>query len=131
MIGGLMKDEDVDNVTKIPVLGDIPILGWLFKSKTKTKDKTNLIVFITPKIVRNPEDGDEIFERKISQRIEFIQRSMNGRDPHGRYVDELPRRKRMSGTPAKSRATEEPVAPSLEPETPPPDIPEEPAVESF
>lgn len=131
VIGGLMKDEDVDNVTKIPVLGDIPILGWLFKSKTKTKDKTNLIVFITPKIVRNPEDGDEIFERKISQRIEFIQRSMNGRDPHGRYVDELPRRKRMSGTPAKSRATEEPVAPSLEPETPPPDIPEEPAVESF
>lgn len=122
VMGGLMEDSDTDQVTKIPVLGDIPILGWLFKSTKKDKKKTNLMVFITPKIVRNPADGAEILDTKINERIDFIQQSMNGRDPHGRYIDELPRRGRAAGK-AKGSA---PSAPS----TPEGDL-EEPAIESF
>lgn len=91
VLGGLMSDADNVEETKVPILGDIPLLGWLFKSKTTGKVKTNLMVFITPKIVRNPKDSEQILNRKIDERIDFIQRNMDGRDPHGRYIDEMPR----------------------------------------
>ncbi len=51
VIGGLIKDRDIDTITKVPLLGDIPVLGWLFKHKNKTKEKVNLLIFITPKIM--------------------------------------------------------------------------------
>jgi len=92
VLGGLIQDQDNENVTKIPVLGDIPILGWLFKSKNTSKIKRNLLVFITPKIVRNAEDSASVLNQKLNERIEFIQRNLNGRDPYGEAVDSLPRR---------------------------------------
>jgi general secretion pathway protein D len=55
VIGGLMQEKDDVNVTKIPVLGDIPVLGYLFKQKTVGKTKTNLLVFLTPHIVKEAE----------------------------------------------------------------------------
>lgn len=110
VLGGLMRDEDKEKTAKIPILGDIPILGWLFKSESKEKNKTNLVVFISPKIVRNPADSQAIFDEKINQRIDFIQKNMSGRDPHGHYVDSLQRRK-----------TAQPTKPPQE----------EPAVETF
>lgn len=50
MIGGLISSLDRKIVRKVPVLGDIPILGYLFRHKTVTKDKTDLMIFITPHI---------------------------------------------------------------------------------
>jgi general secretion pathway protein D len=50
-IGGLLQTNETDATTKIPILGDIPLLGWLFKNKTKVKNKDNLLVFISPRIV--------------------------------------------------------------------------------
>ncbi len=50
VIGGLIKDKIIDTESGIPFLKDIPILGWLFKSKTKSKDKTELLIFITPEL---------------------------------------------------------------------------------
>jgi len=114
VLGGLIKDTDRDQTTKVPVLGDIPLLGWLFKSTNQSKEKINLMVFITPKIVRNPSDSQALVETKINQRIDFIQRNMAGRDPDGHYVDELPRPKSSKAAPAKSEENQE-----------------EPAVETF
>jgi len=51
-IGGLLKNEDKASVTKVPILGDIPVLGRLFKHKEKTKTKTNTIIFITAHILK-------------------------------------------------------------------------------
>lgn len=51
VIGGLIKDKDVDVITKMPVLGDIPFLGWFFKHRDRDKKKVNLLVFITPRIM--------------------------------------------------------------------------------
>ena len=56
------------------------------------------MVFITPKIIRNPADVGGIVEEKINERIDFIQKNMNGRDPHGAYIDALPRRKAAKPT---------------------------------
>lgn len=50
-IGGLLKTNAVDTTSKVPLFGDIPFLGWLFKNKTKTKQKDNLLVFISPRII--------------------------------------------------------------------------------
>jgi type IV pilus secretin PilQ/predicted competence protein len=50
VIGGLIKDSLVDTETGIPILKDIPLLGWLFKNKTKNKDRTELLIFITPEL---------------------------------------------------------------------------------
>lgn len=51
VIGGIYVDSDTESDTGVPFLSDIPLLGWLFKSNTKLKTKTELLIFITPKIV--------------------------------------------------------------------------------
>ncbi|MHB8708068.1 MAG: type II secretion system secretin GspD [Desulfuromonadales bacterium] len=56
VLGGLIGTRIEDNVSKVPLLGDIPLLGWLFKHKSSQERKTNLLVFINPTIIRGPED---------------------------------------------------------------------------
>ena len=51
VIGGIFVENDRTDVTKVPVLGDIPIFGFLFKNTTSTTSKTELLVFITPRVV--------------------------------------------------------------------------------
>jgi type IV pilus assembly protein PilQ len=51
VIGGLIKEKTTDTDSGVPFLKNIPLLGWLFKSKRKTKDKTELLIFITPELV--------------------------------------------------------------------------------
>jgi type IV pilus assembly protein PilQ len=51
VIGGIYEQNDRTDVTKIPLLGDIPFLGWLFKNQSVSTGKTELLVFITPRIV--------------------------------------------------------------------------------
>ncbi len=68
VIGGLIQDKIVKNNTRVPVLSKIPLLGWLFKSTTERKEKTNLLVYLTPTIVRNFDDLNEL---KIKKDKEF------------------------------------------------------------
>lgn len=72
VIGGLIQDKKVKDVTKVPLLGDIPLLGWLFKSSTDRTQKTNLLVFITPYIIDDFQQLDDL--RKTKQR-EFEEKS--------------------------------------------------------
>jgi general secretion pathway protein D len=71
VIGGLMADRKSNSVTKIPILGDLPLIGALFRSTTEDVDKTNLLLVLTPHIVRNDEDFARIFERKLAERREY------------------------------------------------------------
>lgn len=50
-MGGLMRDRESSQTNKVPLLGDIPVLGWLFKNTSKTTEKVNLLFFLTPKIL--------------------------------------------------------------------------------
>lgn len=54
VIGGIIGHDGNEGEFKVPILGDIPILGWLFRTKTSTIRKTNMFIFITPRIVSNP-----------------------------------------------------------------------------
>ncbi|MFT6352394.1 MAG: type IV pilus assembly protein PilQ, partial [Neptuniibacter pectenicola] len=53
VLGGVFKNETSDSVNKVPLLGDLPIMGALFRNKESTSEKTELLIFITPKLVRN------------------------------------------------------------------------------
>jgi general secretion pathway protein D len=72
VIGGLLSNSDQDSVSKVPFLGDIPVLGWLFKTKTDTVTKTNLLVFLTPHIIRKPADLER---NTIDKREQFLDHS--------------------------------------------------------
>jgi general secretion pathway protein D len=66
VIAGLVGDDVNVSVTKVPCLGDIPMLGWLFKFEKRTTERTNLLIFLTPYIVATPEEAEEIYRQKAS-----------------------------------------------------------------
>jgi general secretion pathway protein D len=65
VIGGMIQDDSSEGTYKVPLLGDIPLLGWLFKSRAKSNQRTNLFVFITPRIIEQPEEARKIQEEKM------------------------------------------------------------------
>jgi general secretion pathway protein D len=87
IIGGLMSDTKAANETKIPVLGDIPLLGNLFKRKQKTGTKTELLIFLTPHIVMAPSELAALSDRerqKSNSRDSFTEEELN------RFLETLP-----------------------------------------
>lgn len=64
VMGGIMSETAKNSANKIPLLGDIPILGYLFKNKANSTEKKMLLVVITPYILRNPDDHERIFAEK-------------------------------------------------------------------
>lgn len=88
VLGGLVRESEREEVSKVPVLGDIPVLGWLFKSSVNRKDKLNLMVFLTPKVVRNPQDQKRIVGQTLDERTEYI-KNMGGKDPYGKKMDQV------------------------------------------
>lgn len=74
VLGGLVGTTEGTTETKIPVLGDIPLIGALFRSNSSNKRKTNLMIFLTPHIVDDPDDVIEIQRVKEAQRQEFLRR---------------------------------------------------------
>ncbi|WP_168210419.1 type II secretion system secretin GspD [Persicimonas caeni] len=71
VIGGLMKERESKTVTKIPFLGDIPVIGFLFRNTGTTKTKQNLVLMLTPYIIESEADVRKIYERKMEERREL------------------------------------------------------------
>ena len=67
-IGGLISETFTETENKVPFLGDIPVLGWAFKTVGESTRKTNLLIFLTPHIVRNEED---LTRETIRKRLDF------------------------------------------------------------
>ena len=64
VIGGLLDDSKTYTQSEVPGLGSIPLLGWLFKSRTKNFTRTNLFVFITPKVINSPGETQDVTHEK-------------------------------------------------------------------
>jgi len=64
VIGGLIAERETESVSKVPLLGDMPLLGWLFKSSTMRREKTNLLLLLTPQIIKDVKDLSQISERQ-------------------------------------------------------------------
>ena len=76
-LGGLLDDNERRTIQKVPFLGDIPVLGELFRSRGKSRVKTNLMVFIRPTILKDPNDA----RRFSSNRYGYIRDQQLSRDP--------------------------------------------------
>ena len=75
VIGGLVRNQTTRTETKVPILGDIPLLGVLFRSTADAVEKSNLVLILTPHIIRDQIDMRNIFERKMQERQELLDRA--------------------------------------------------------
>lgn len=66
VLGGLIRDDTNNGDRRVPVLGDIPVLGNLFKSKSKRQTKTNLVVFLRPTVIDNRDSAKALTELKLN-----------------------------------------------------------------
>lgn len=128
VIGGLMQEVETESESKVPILGDIPLIGALFRQKVKSKRKTNLLIFLTPHVIDDADDLQEIYRIKMMQREEFMRRfygktreqqakelnellrfSMNLPDQPSVYRDQAPRPRMID----LDGAEERPVSPEV------------------
>ncbi len=75
VIGGIVGQQDSVGDNKVPLLGDIPLLGWMFKTETQKEDKKNLYIFITPRIVENPAELSSLYNKKKDSLREVFPKS--------------------------------------------------------
>jgi general secretion pathway protein D len=80
-IGGLLNDDERKTIERIPLLSDIPLLGELFKSRSRTRTKTNLMVFIRPTILRDREDNAALTARRYGYIRDFQLQRNPGEEP--------------------------------------------------
>jgi general secretion pathway protein D len=74
VIGGLIGATDTEVETKIPILGDLPIFGRIFRGKRVSSRKSNMLIFLTPHVIDDESDLEEVYRIKVAQRQEFIRR---------------------------------------------------------
>ncbi|MFT4978656.1 MAG: type II secretory pathway component GspD/PulD (secretin) [Myxococcota bacterium] len=139
VIGGLMGSTDTEVQTKVPILGDLPLLGKLFRGTRTQTRKTNLLIFLTPHVIDEPADLEEVYRVKVAQRQEFLHRfygksraeqevelanllrySMNQVDAPSEYRGPVEEEDNVTtigaDSPAGSEVLEEPPPPRVAPE---------------
>ena len=79
VLGGLLEDNEEISLSKVPILGDIPVLGKAFQSKGKSRVKTNLMVFLRPTIIRDASDARPLTQIGLD-RIRLEDRLQTDRD---------------------------------------------------
>lgn len=80
-IGGLLNDDERKTIERIPLLSDIPLVGELFKSRSRSRSKTNLMVFIRPTVLRNREDNAALTARRYGYIRDFQLQRNPGEEP--------------------------------------------------
>ncbi|HEY0482172.1 MAG TPA: type II secretion system secretin GspD [Kofleriaceae bacterium] len=105
VLGGLTQERDAATTTKVPVLGDLPLLGYLFKTTVRTRHKTNLLILLTPYVIKDRRDLQAIHERKLREHDEFA-RSFSGL-AHAAYEPHVDYRKKRGLIEEINRAIED------------------------
>ncbi len=93
VVGGLVRDNLIVSERKVPLLGDIPFLGWLFRFQSKASEKLNLLVFLTPHLVRDENDMMDLNARKAKE-LNVLQRENRIEEPTRVKQDVLERLER-------------------------------------
>ena len=91
VLGGLIQDDVTETNRRVPVLGSIPLIGNLFKSKTSSRVKTNLLVFIRPTIISSSEQATTLTNKKYSGIWELTtdQKKLNNEDANEESAEAL------------------------------------------
>lgn len=117
VIGGLVRDNHIINERKVPLLGDIPFLGWLFRFQSVSVQKLNLLVFLTPSIVTDEVDIVELNARKSAE-LGTLQRESRIEEATRLKQDVLEKLERQNGTPLPVPNTVDLPAPLQQPVRP-------------
>jgi general secretion pathway protein D len=117
VVGGLVRDNIIISERKVPLLGDIPFLGWLFKFQSRAVEKLNLLVFLTPTLVRDEIDMVELNARKAAE-LGTLQRENRIEEPTRLKQDVLEKLERQNGTPRPLPNTVDPSTPLQPPVQP-------------
>ena len=113
VLGGLIDDQLRDSVSKVPILGDVPLLGWLFRSHTTSKEKQNLMVFMRPSIMRTSDAASYQTNQKYNfLRAQQINAGANGfgllNEESAPLLPPIEELRRPNGTPPEPKKTTEP-----------------------
>ncbi|MDD9950261.1 MAG: type II secretion system secretin GspD [Zetaproteobacteria bacterium] len=90
VISGLKNTSESEAYRKIPLLGDIPILGWLFRNSTIESRRSNLVIFLTPHIIHGAADLAAIYRDKVADRDAFLSRVYGESFKQSDFYRELP-----------------------------------------
>lgn len=112
-LGGLLDHNSSQRTDKVPLLGDIPVLGMLFRSKARSSAQTNLMVFLRPKVIRNGIDA----QRHTAQRYDYLRQSGLRGDPQALAELEAVVRDYLRTAPPTMPPLSEPVQPAAAPES--------------
>jgi len=113
VLGGLMKDEYKGSVSKVPLLGDIPLLGALFRSDNRTRTKSNLMVFLRPVVIRNQQAASSL----TLDRYDVIRAQQQELQPRGNILQPI---REAPVSPGIPRPLGQPAAPAASGATPVP-----------
>lgn len=89
VIGGIIGQDASQSEWKVPLLGDIPVLGWLFKTHSSTNRKTNMFIFITPRIIRNPTDAVSVTMAKEVEMEKLTPVALKTEDAQDRKITSM------------------------------------------
>jgi len=104
VLTGLTQEHESVSASKVPLLGDIPLLGYLFKYTTRSKKKSNVLILLTPYIIKDQLDLQQILDRKTREHDEFVT-SFRVLD-HMAYVPKVDYRKKRGVVEEINRALE-------------------------
>ncbi|MEW6237850.1 MAG: hypothetical protein AB1656_20885 [Candidatus Omnitrophota bacterium] len=115
VIGGMMEDNKTETVRKIPVLGDIPLLGYPFKRTIKTNSKTELLIFLTPYVVEGTDQlaemtNDEKGKTELAPKV-FSEQQIN------KFLEGVPARAEAEKPAEAEKTSESPKKPVVKEET--------------
>ena len=116
VLGGLIEDRLTDGTDKVPIAGDVPVVGQLFRYDARRREKTNLMIFLKPTIVRSGADGRDF----TSERYQYLQGEQQRMNPGERAFWNDPA---MPTLPPEGKMPGQPGATTPGPATPPPPIP--------
>jgi general secretion pathway protein D len=100
VIGGLMRNDSGEVVTKIPILGDIPLLGNLFKHKVSSSQKTELLIFLTPHVIGAPS---QLAALAATEKNHMLIPKSYSEQELDRFLDKVPEKKLDGVKPGKSK----------------------------
>jgi general secretion pathway protein D len=81
VLGGLLSDEYSGAASQVPLFGDIPVIGWLFKSESRARTKKNLMVFLRPVVMRDAAASDALSNNRYQQMLGMQQNAQPGFNP--------------------------------------------------
>ena len=117
VLGGLIEDRLTDGTDKVPIAGDVPVVGQLFRYDARRREKTNLMIFLKPTIVRSGADGRDF----TSERYQYLQGEQQRMNPGERAFWNDPA---VPTLPPEGKMPGQPGATTPGPATPPPPIPD-------